>query len=579
MDDNLLQSLNETKRQLAAMREVAQAMGANVELSTLLPAIIGSVVHLVNSDRASLFLIDDKTGELWSRVQMGYGEVIRLPPGSGCVGAVAVSRRPLRLDDAWSDPRFRRDIDEYTGYRTRSLLAVPIVAQDGVVKGVVEALNKNGGANFSDDDERLLVALGAEIAVALQRAFLFDELALQKTALARRVSELDLLVDLDEALLSADGVQAMLDVVVERARVLLPAAAASVALIDPRTSSLVFPAAVGSGHDQARIRPIPSDTGLAGVALCERRAVRCADASTDPRHAGMISRSTTAVPGPFIALPLLAPNNPDATPFGVLSVLRKQGEAPFTDEDERILSLISARVTQALVDQDRKEKSRTKQQLETIGHMLSGIVHDFKTPMTVISGYVQLIAVEDDPAERERSADIVLKSCEQMTTMIKQLLAFARGDSTVLLRKVWLETFTKDVETTLRRIVDQTAITLIVDGKSRSSTRLDDLKMQRALVNLVKNAREAIDTGKGTIRVEITDEGDDVVFSVADDGPGLAPEIETRLFDSFTTFGKKAGTGLGLALVKRIAEEHHGSVVVDSRPGEGCTFTIRIPRA
>ncbi|MDP2341432.1 MAG: GAF domain-containing sensor histidine kinase [Deltaproteobacteria bacterium] len=576
--------MNETRRQLAAMRDVAQAVGTNVELSTLLPAIIHSVCQLVDSDRASLFLVDEHTGEVWSRVQLGHEEEIRLPKGAGIAGAVVMARCPVRLDDAWSDARFHRDIDEATGYRTTSLLAVPIVDKDGVVKGVVEALNKKGppgiGSGFTDDDERLLMALGSEIAVALQRALLFDELARQKTALARRVSELDLLVDVDEALLHADGVQGVLDVVVDRARVLLPSDAASVALIDERTSALVFRAAAGTGQDKVMKRAIPSDTGLAGVALAERRPVRVADASGDQRHALQVSKVTTLVPGPLIAYPLLPTKDPEARPFGVLTVLRQQGSHPFTDDDERILGLIAARVVQCLADEERKEKSRTKQQLETIGHMLSGIVHDFKTPMTVISGYVQLLAVEDDAAERERSADVVLKSCEQMTTMIKELLSFARGDSTVLLRKVWLESFTADLEETTRRMIDKGGpITLIVDGQTRSAARLDDLKMKRALVNLVKNAREALGEQKGTIRVEIKDEGEDVVFVVADDGPGLAPEIESRLFDSFATFGKEGGTGLGLALVKRIAEEHHGGVVVDSAPGQGCKFTIRIPRS
>ena len=585
MEDSVVRALNETRRQLAAMRDVAQAVGTNVELATLLPAIIHSVCQLVDSDRASLFLVDENTGEVWSRVQLGHEEEIRLPKGAGIAGAVVSARCPVRLEDAWADARFHRTVDEETGYRTRSLLAVPIVDKDGAVKGVVEALNKNGPAGFTDDDERLLMALGSEIAVALQRALLFDELARQKTALARRVSELDLLVDVDAALLHADGVQGVLDVVVDRAQALLPADAASVALIDGRTSALVFRAAAGTGQDKVMSRAIPSDTGLAGVALAERRPVRVDDASDDQRHAHAVSRVTTLSPGPLLALPLLPPRSPggvgdvEARPFGVLTVLRKKGAQPFTDDDERILGLIAARVTQALVDEELKEKSRTKQQLENIGHMLSGIVHDFKTPMTVISGYVQLLAVEDDPVERERSAEVVLKSCEQMTTMIKELLSFARGDSTVLVRKVWLESFTNELDETLRRIVDKTDITLVVDGQTRSAARIDDLKMKRALVNLVKNAREALGDRKGTINVQVKDEGDDVVFVVADDGPGLAPEIESRLFDSFATFGKKEGTGLGLALVKRIAEEHHGGVVVDSAPGQGCRFTIRVPRA
>lgn len=613
-------ALKETRRQLAALRDVASAVGTHLELSTLLPAIIASVCELCDCERASLFLVDEQTGEVWSRVQLGHDEEIRLPKGTGIAGAVVSARCPVRLDDAWSDSRFHRAVDEATGYRTRTLLAVPIVDRDGVVKGVVEALNHRSKSPdvvvpFSDDDERLLMALGSEIDVALQRALLFDELAKKKQALARRVSELDLLVELDRALLSADGVQGVLDVVVDRVRALLMADAASVALIDPRTSALVYRAASGQGQEKVVQRAIPSDTGLAGVALADRRPVRVDDASGDQRHATTISKVTALVPGPLLAVPLLSTplsstsdagrgagrgeagreagrsdaNQPEP-PLGVLTALRMKGSAPFTDDDERILLLITARVAQALAFEDRKEKSRQKAQLETIGHMLSGIVHDFKTPMTVISGYVQLLAAEDDATEREKSADVVLKSCEQMTTMIKELLSFARGDSQVFLRKVWLESFARDVEPMLRRLVDGTPLTLTFSCTTHAAARLDDLKMKRALVNLVKNAKEALGdaptAGRGTIRVTIREEDraegreeGSIVFVVADDGPGLAPEIEARVFESFATFGKAEGTGLGLALVKRIAEEHHGGVIVDSDAGRGCTFTIRLPRA
>ena len=312
------------------------------------------------------------------------------------------------------------------------------------------------------------------------------------------------------------------------------------------------------------------------MALAERRAVRVDDAAADVRHAHNVSKLTSLVPGPLLAVPLLPVADEIERPLGVLTVLCTRGGAPFTDDDERILGLIAARVAQALVEEDRKEKSRAQAQLQTIGHMLSGIVHDFKTPMTVISGYVQLLAAEEDPREREKSAEVVLKSCEQMTTMIKELLSFAKGDSTVLLRKVWLEPFTAEVSTMLQRLVERSDVTLHVDGQSRAAARLDDLKMKRALVNLVKNAKEA---GAASIDVTIKDDGDDVIFVVKDDGPGLAPEIESRVFESFATFGKAEGTGLGLAFVKRIAEEHHGGVVVDSVVGGGCTFTLRVPRA
>lgn len=590
MAEDIIRALNETRRQLAAMRDVASTMGTQLELATLLPAVIKTVCEAVSCERASLFLVDDASGEVWSRVQIGHDEVIRLPRGAGVAGAVVSARCPIRLDDAWADARFHRGVDEETGYRTRTLLAVPVVDKDGGVRGVVEALNKRGAegaaadsdATFSDDDERLLMALGAEIAVALERARLFEEVAAQKEALDRRVSELNLLVDVDRALIGADGVEELLHIVVARAKDLVSAAAASVALIDARTSALVFRAAAGVGQHAIQQRAIPSDTGFAGVALASRTTVRVDDAAADPRHPRTLSQQTTLLPGPLMAVPLLGDGD-DAPPLGVLTLLRPRGEAGFTDDDERIMGLVGARIAQVLIDEERKEKARTQAQLQTIGHMLAGIVHDFKTPMTVISGYAQMMAADDDAASRGESAQLILKSCDQMTTMIKELLNFAKGDTTVLLRKVWPETFVADLEPMLRRLVDKTPIALSVRCATNTAVRLDDLKMKRALVNLVKNAKEALlvaGTAAPAIAVDVrADAADGIVFVVTDNGPGLAPAIEARLFESFATYGKADGTGLGLALVKRIAEEHHGNVVVESVAGRGCTFTVRVPRA
>ena len=100
------------------------------------------------------------------------------------------------------------------------------------------------------------------------------------------------------------------------------------------------------------------------------------------------------------------------------------------------------------------------------------------------------------------------------------------------------------------------------------------------------NASEALQQtpGKrGTISVSLSiaprGERDDLIIVVEDNGPGLAPEIEDRLFQSFASFGKEGGTGLGLALVKRIAEDHNGAVTVESSPGGGCRFTVHLPRS
>jgi signal transduction histidine kinase/putative methionine-R-sulfoxide reductase with GAF domain len=557
---------------------------------SVLSAIVGQVCALLRCDRASLFVVDDDGG-IVSLVLVGDAPTIRLRPGEGIAGAVVQSGRSVRIDDAWLDARFHRATDEATGYRTRSLLAVPLL-EGGRVRGVVEALNKDGGA-FDDDDEDLLLGIGGEIALAVERARQVEELERQRATLDRRVQELDTLVDIDRAIAGADSVQAILDVVCARVMDVVKSDGASIALLDKRTSALLYRSAVGLGQDRLIGVAVATDTGLAGIALRERAPVRVADALKDVRHAAALSRTTGLVPGPLVCVPLLATVDGEEKTLGVLTAVRARGAddgvasvAPrFTVEDERLLVLLANRVASAVQESERRERAREKQQLEAMGHMLAGIVHDFKTPMTVISGYVQLMAAEDDAKEREAQAAAVLKSTEQMTAMIKELMAFARGDSTVLLRKVWIEGFADELSALLARMVREPgAPTLTFSCTATGQARIDPVKVQRAIVNLVKNAREALEPLErpGHITVAIADDGrdgrDDLVFVVEDDGPGLAPEIAQRVFETFASFGKAGGTGLGLALVKRIAEDHRGGVTVERPAAGGCRFTLRLPR-
>jgi signal transduction histidine kinase len=336
-------------------------------------------------------------------------------------------------------------------------------------------------------------------------------------------------------------------------------------------------ASFGDGKQEDRTRLVPLGTGLMGHSIATEASVRVPDASADSRHAAAIAGELGVHPGPFLVVPLLYQQGSVGRAHGAVAVLRDRGREPFTAEDERILTLLAGRLAAALEEARRREKSKNEAQLERLGTMLAGIVHDLKTPMTVISGYVQLMALEDDAAERQSNAETVLKNCDQKTSMIKELLQFVRGESSILIRKVYLQSFVAEVEDMLRRLAaGRAGIKVEVKLGYRGALRMDDLKMKRALANLGKNALEAMGE-QGVLSFAVEQVGDQVEFSIGDTGPGLPPEIEGRLFEQFATHGKKEGTGLGLALVKKIVDDHHGEVRVESRRGEGVTFRLRVP--
>src|SRR5437870_4045253 len=125
----------------------------------------------VEADRTTIYQIDRHAGEIFSRVALGLdaGIEIRVPLTRGAIGFVARTGRTLRLRDAYNDPRLDRSVDERTGYRTRSILCVPVTDGRGTVIGAIQAMNKRNGV-FTEDDEATLMALAPEVAPLLSEA-------------------------------------------------------------------------------------------------------------------------------------------------------------------------------------------------------------------------------------------------------------------------------------------------------------------------------------------------------------------------------------------------------------------------
>jgi len=150
---------------------------AEIDLSALLKRVMEEATRMLNADRATLFLNDEKTNELFSRVAMGEGMgEIRLPNSAGIAGSVFTSGKTMNIPYAYADLRFNPAFDKQTGYFTRSILCVPVTNKNGKVIGCTQVLNKKGG-KFSEEDESRLKAFTQQVAIALENAKLFDDVS------------------------------------------------------------------------------------------------------------------------------------------------------------------------------------------------------------------------------------------------------------------------------------------------------------------------------------------------------------------------------------------------------------------
>ncbi len=150
---------------------------AEIDLGSLLQRVMAEATRMLNADRATLFLNDEKTNELFSRVAMGEGiGEIRLPNTAGIAGTVFTSGKSMNIPYAYADLRFNPAFDKQTGYFTRSILCVPVINKEGKVIGCTQVLNKTGG-KFSDEDESRLKAFTQQVAIALENAKLFEDVS------------------------------------------------------------------------------------------------------------------------------------------------------------------------------------------------------------------------------------------------------------------------------------------------------------------------------------------------------------------------------------------------------------------
>jgi signal transduction histidine kinase len=259
-------------------------------------------------------------------------------------------------------------------------------------------------------------------------------------------------------------------------------------------------------------------------------------------------------------------------------VLERLNDGPeadgFENEDLETLACVGYLLGLGLQRDAAVRALLTQENLAAAGRMLATVAHDMNNSMTVLFGGVELIPLTADPAELTDLAQLLRGQLEDMSGMVTDLLAFVRGDRKLRPQAVDLTAFGREVEARLAARAAMLKVELKVHADP--GTLCADLgRLKRIVMNLAKNALDVLTSGGHlAIRLERTPDGLRVV--VSDDGPGIPPEVLPKLFTEFFTHGKKDGTGLGLTIVKRFAEDHGGDVSVASTPGRGTSFEVTL---
>ena len=194
----LYETAKRGREDISTLLEVTSAISSELELDNLIQLIMNKASAITHSDRSSLFLLDEEKNELWTKYAMGLGDAaIRVPMGKGIVGMVAESKEPYIVTDAYQNPFFDSSADKSTGYKTRSILSVPVLNANKKLLGVIQVINKIDG-EFTIQDLWILNGFAAQTSIAIENAQLFDEINSMKNYLN------DLIQNLSNGIITVD---------------------------------------------------------------------------------------------------------------------------------------------------------------------------------------------------------------------------------------------------------------------------------------------------------------------------------------------------------------------------------------
>lgn len=249
--------------------------------------------------------------------------------------------------------------------------------------------------------------------------------------------------------------------------------------------------------------------------------------------------------------------------------------APLLDNDGRFLGHV-VHFQDVTELHELARRARRNERLVAVGSLAASVAHEVRNPLAAISGSAELLTGAVDDADDRKLLDVITRESNRLEKTVSDLLAFTRPQAP--------EPVALDVTQAIRENVDafradpaNTQVEVSFTANDKVVADVDPSQFSQVLWNLLRNAAEAMSL-RGRIEIRLAREDDRLALSIRDEGPGIPEQDIDRVLEPFYST-KDKGSGFGLALVQRIVQDHEGEVDVQSRPGHGATFIVRLPLA
>jgi len=508
------------------------------------------------------------------------------------MGRAVHTRGVVHIPDVLEDPAYAFK-SELGTMGIRSVLVVPMLRQGEPIGAI--AVGRPEHSPFSDKQSELLQTFAEQAVIAIENVRLFKELEARTQELTRSVGELRALGEVGQAVSSTLDLETVLATIVSRAVQLCGAAGGAIYEYDEAGEEFYLRATEGLPEEYleiARHAPGRKGEGATGRLAITQAPIQIPDITAPGAYESRI-REVLIRTGhrALLAVPLLREEHM----MGSLIVFRKTA-GEFGPE---LVALLQTFATQsALAIQNArlfKEIEAKSRELEVAGRhkseFLANMSHELRTPLNAIIGYSEML--EEDAADLDggrlvpdlQKINAAGKHLLELINAVLDLSKIEAGKMDLYLEAFSVSRLMQDIAAVIRPLAEKNGNRLEVSCAPDAGEMHADLtKVRQALFNLLSNACKFTERGTVTLTAarELDGTSEWMVFGVSDTGIGMTPEQMTRLFEEFSqadaaTTRRYGGTGLGLALSRRLCRMMGGDIAVTSEAGRGSTFTIRLP--